>query len=156
MCSRCTVYLSAIGCISRILFPSQKKPVARGNRLRERLRLTDLPNLSSRKVRNSFEHTNEKIDSLAAKTELETVVAVDIGQDQSELGEIVLKSFMKPQSVLFANSQAGRGLLPARARRIAVLFGQTVDVSGTLEAALILETIWIHVDHRIGSDPTSP
>jgi hypothetical protein len=60
--------LVATGNISKILCPIYKKYEARGNRLRELLKVADDNPLLDRKFRNYFEHYDERIEELFNNT----------------------------------------------------------------------------------------
>src|SRR5262245_26969124 len=63
--AQCTLFLSAVATISKILFPVNSKAEKRGERLRKRLQIQGaFLGPQSRSVRNSFEHIDERIDAL--------------------------------------------------------------------------------------------
>jgi hypothetical protein len=73
--------LVATGNISKILSPIYKKYEARGNRLRELLKVGDDNPLLDRKFRNYFEHYDERIEELFNNTS--SVVYRDLAMNPS-------------------------------------------------------------------------
>jgi hypothetical protein len=57
--------LVAAGITSRLLWPAAEKSRARGRSLREMLRVADDSPLVSRRIRDSFEHFDERLDAWA-------------------------------------------------------------------------------------------
>lgn len=76
--------LVATGNISKILSPIYKKYEARGNRLRELLKVGDDNPLLDRKFRNYFEHYDERIEELFNNTS--SVVYRDLAMNPSFRG----------------------------------------------------------------------
>lgn len=75
-------FLAAAATVSRILFPPISN-ASRGERLRSRLGIDDLPVIRSRAVRNSFEHIDERIDKLAPHHLGDRICLVDITSDRT-------------------------------------------------------------------------
>lgn len=94
--SHCVGFLSAVAGISKILFPTNPKALSRGERLRNRLNLSSLPNTESRTVRNSFEHVDERIDSLAERHQNGDICLVDIDDDPPK--ETIVLKRLDPKS----------------------------------------------------------
>ncbi|MEJ1371518.1 MAG: hypothetical protein RPU34_12575 [Candidatus Sedimenticola sp. (ex Thyasira tokunagai)] len=91
----CNLFLSSAAAISKLLFPSDRAAQTAKNRameLRENIGVNDLTVLRSRNVRNSFEHTDERIDEL-----LKTMGNADLCQihiaNKPPVSEFVLKRF---------------------------------------------------------------
>jgi hypothetical protein len=65
--AECAVFLSSAGIIAKVLFPGERSSTRsklRGTELRSKLCVTDFPNLSSTSVRNSFEHIDDRLDTI--------------------------------------------------------------------------------------------
>lgn len=89
--AQCTLFLSAVATISKILFPADTKVTERGERLRKRLKVQgEFLGPQSRAVRNSFEHIDERIDALLPQHENDDVCFYDI-DDQAPKQSLVLK-----------------------------------------------------------------
>lgn len=88
----CVGFLSAVAVISKVLFPAERHARNRGERLRARLSITDLPEVRSRSVRNAFEHVDEKIDRLSVPESDDRIFLMDTNEGGSD-GPIVLKRF---------------------------------------------------------------
>jgi hypothetical protein len=75
-------FLAAAATISKILFPSSGS-AARGERLRNRLKIDDLPNIRSRAVRNSYEHIDERVDELSPQHLEDDICLIDITSNRT-------------------------------------------------------------------------
>jgi len=93
--AHCVVFLAAAAAISKILFPSKKGAESRGERLRSRLEVSDLPALRSRAVRNAYEHIDERIDALSSKQLQTNVSLIDMTTDRA--GEPVVLKRLDPK-----------------------------------------------------------
>lgn len=91
--AQCTLFLSAVATISKILFPAVPKAAERGQRLRRRLQIQDeFLGPQSRSVRNSFEHIDQRIDALLPQHQNDDVCFYCI-DDQPPKQAVVLKRF---------------------------------------------------------------
>lgn len=90
----CHLFLLSAGVISKILYGSQADSKDRACKLRKLMRLPELRHLVHRKVRNSFEHIDERLDRLSKKIKSSTFVSPLMVDDQSpDPTTIVLKRF---------------------------------------------------------------
>lgn len=90
--AHCVGFLSAVAVISKILFPVKRNSVNRGQRLRTRLDLANLPGIEARSVRNSYEHIDEKVDELRISGTAAQVCLMDISVEAPD-PPVVLKRF---------------------------------------------------------------
>jgi hypothetical protein len=94
--AHCTVFLSAAGVISKILFPTGKNRtrVTRGERLRALLEFErrDLPTLNTLGVRNAFEHIDRELDHFLESSPAE-LVQYHLTRHAPPKGVAVLKRF---------------------------------------------------------------
>lgn len=86
--------LLAGGIVSKILFGATPKTTLRAARLRELMALPELPALSSRKVRNSYEHIDERLDELTSRlTNGGSICPLMVDDKEPDENTIVLKRF---------------------------------------------------------------
>jgi hypothetical protein len=81
-----------VAVVSKILFPADKNAACRGERLRKRLALGDIPEIASRSVRNAYEHIDEKIDALRVPDADSQIWLMDTNEEACG-DPIVLKRF---------------------------------------------------------------
>jgi len=90
----CHLLLLAAGIVSKILFGTSPLSKARGARLRELMNLPDLPILSDRAVRNSYEHIDERLDALSDQFPSGvSICPLMVDEDEPAPNTIVLKRF---------------------------------------------------------------
>lgn len=123
----CTIFLSAAGVISKLLFPRGTKTATqnRGRRLRELLEIADLPNLASSTVRNSFEHIDERLDRLLSSFKGGSICPISVARERPEQS-IVLKRFdPNSLSILFLDDAVS----------LESCYAETLKLEATLPAA---------------------
>jgi hypothetical protein len=93
--SECIVFLSAAKVIAKILFPgtsSPSKSKLRAAELRTKLCISELPNLSSLSVRNSFEHIDERLDGILRDYREHSICQVHVSLEEPA-SSLVLRRF---------------------------------------------------------------
>lgn len=92
----CTVCLSSMGVIQRILFAgkrSSKKVINRCDSLRQLLNITNLPVLTSVAVRNAWEHLDERLDGVLHNYQGGSILEIHVYEKLPQPGTIILKRF---------------------------------------------------------------
>ncbi len=106
--AECTVCLSSLAAIRRILSPSSKDTRAqeRASTIRDLLGNPALPNVTSVKVRNSWEHLDERLDAVLEQRAMKKwpVVPIHVSPRGPDTSSFVLRRF---DPVTFAIHFAG-------------------------------------------------
>ena len=92
----CAAFLSAAAVISKILFPGARpntKVHRRCERLRMLLEIGELPTLQKLSVRNSFEHVDERLDSIFKTFKSGSIAPISVDEDSHAKDTLVLKRF---------------------------------------------------------------
>jgi hypothetical protein len=103
----CVAFLSAVAAISKLIFAGRRENqevTRRCKRLQELLGISDLPILRKLAVRNSFEHVDERLDTLLSSLTSGSINPISVTERPPPAGTIVLKRFdPKKLSISFTN-----------------------------------------------------
>ncbi|MCK6436307.1 hypothetical protein [Rivihabitans pingtungensis] len=110
--AECTVCLSAMSAIRKILCPRgpnlTKQSRSRGKVLYDLLQRPDITSISQSVVRNSWEHHDEKLDSILSKREVGNtqLTQLHISPEPPNQGTIVLRRFDPVNLVIYFSGNA--------------------------------------------------